>query len=183
MIRYIQNIPWSKSKTLLFPLLYNDKNFKKVEIPIQTYSLFITDNNQYSIADGYLTCLYNKENKQSLIDEDTDIVFIQSINANEIAIVYKLKKEYSEVINRMLASEYSLIAEDMKSRIYRFWGGYNHNNIEYPVDNNILLDMILYPYKYYERVAEELNIDINIIKKARELASKIDFSKEEVLEI
>lgn len=183
MIRYIQEKPWSKSKTILFPLLYENKSFTKVELPIQTYCLSVLADKQYSIVDGHLTCVYSKKNKQSVIDEDSDIVYIHSINENEIAIVYKIKKEYSEVINRLLASEYSLIDRSIKSKIYKFWGGYMHDNIEYPVDGNILLDLILYPSKYYERVAEELNIDVNIIKKARELASKIDFSKEEVLEI
>lgn len=181
---YIKNTEWNKSKTLLFPLLYDNKIKNDVVQPVSVYSIFeVSPTEKYQLLNSYLTCTFKKDSKTNLMSEDTKVEAIRHIDSDTIAVVYNISK-YKEVVDLFIKGKYSKFPEAIKSHIYKYYQAVTSDDPWDPNDKQgILIDVILYPEKYWDLVAEELHMHSEVLKNIGELSSPPDFVNKEKLKL
>lgn len=169
---YVIKDYYQKSRVLLYPLLrvrkYNSK-------PDGVY-LFYKD--IASIFNYELIVFFDKKNK--VFQEEKDKIFehkhlkqVFETENGDILIfnVLSLKEE----VKAFLKGKYSKFPEFSK-RFLRLYYGENIDNKE-PLPNNPY-HMIFYPEVYWEKVAEELNVRVDLLEEVYELWDKYNSQKE-----
>ncbi|MGY8918688.1 MAG: hypothetical protein ACKVJ6_10460 [Flavobacteriales bacterium] len=165
---------FQKSKIFLYPLLGIKKGASF--IPHETY---ISWEDEYSIDDMLLFCLYKEKNTHDF--KDFEYEFLLS-NVHFLKY-YKLKpgyhlyvfdfKTYPQTWISFIKGMYSKIYTREKDTIQLFFG-----------KEGVLADTVesyLYPEYYHDDYAEKLEINIEMLQQVHETCSKPNLDKENLL--
>ena len=177
MRKYLHNKNWDKSKSILYPLVHaKGVTWRNVINPDETYLYLIHEDGEETILDGKLTVKYCDLNSEEIdtLTENNNILF-NIEKDNDIIIVYDII-EYIDTINLFLLGKYSKFPLEVKHHILRFWENRITSELMSPTDTIILLDTILFPYKYFKQVAMELDVNESILRNLGELGSIIDLN-------
>lgn len=184
---YIAKDEWSKSNIIIKPFIYKPFVTEKANegsMPLLTYSVFVKENVCYNIIDNFLSCRFQKDKRVDFNHFNESIASVDTTSCGDKIIVFSLKDK-EDLIANFIRGRYSRFSLNDKERILNFYGSTCVNNyaIGKCPEKGILIDMILFPEKYYISVAKELNVDVNLLINTVELASKPDFTTKEYFEL
>lgn len=165
---------FQKSKIFLYPIL-GIKRGTSV-IPEETY---LSWNNQYNPEDMKLICLYKtrKDAEYKSFEANTllkhtrlyDYIKINETTSVFIFDFYDLQNDW----NKFLIGKYSKIENTTKNKILGFF--------EKNSGNYVYVHSFLYPLKWYDRYAELLDVQPELLKSVSELCSLPDLEQENLL--
>lgn len=165
-MKYIYRSYFQKSHVFLYPLL-KVKKFKHIK-PASVY-MFNKDFKGHK-----LYCIFNMKDKDWKKFEEhllthSMLESCQPIGEHNILFMFDfscMNYDYS----RVKAGEYSKMSPKAKRIIIDYYGIRSSLFVH--------IESFLYPEKYYDKFAECLNIDVNVLRKGVELCEKPNFVKE-----
>ncbi len=162
---------FQKSKVFLYPLLGLEKGLDYV--PEQTYiaweDVYEPNNLKFiclykaKVNEKYIQFVKNNILKNELFDNTI------KLNENEFLHVFDLSK-HKDDFEFFLEGKYSKISNENKISIETFFA----SNLKM----SSYIEGFLYPELYHKDYADELNVDIEIIKDVHELCSLPNLEKE-----
>jgi len=162
---------FQKSKMFLYPLLGFEKGLEYT--PKQTY---IAWEGVYKPNDLKYICLYDVKVNEPYIQFVKKNILKNKLFENTIKLsnseflhVFDLSL-YESDIQYFLEGKYSKMSDEVKLLIETFFS----SNLKM----SAYTEGFLYPELYHADYAEELNVDINLIKEVHELCSLPDLEKE-----
>lgn len=162
---------FQKSLFFLYPLLEIRGGYD-IQVPKNSYLIL---EGKVSIKDYKLICVFKKlknfENfeKKYILKHKLLLETIELENPKEIMYIFDLSK-FKYDVDRFLEGKYTHMRFDSKMLIKNF----------YSPDNVIAFYIIsfLFPEKHYETYSKILNVPIQILEEAKELADIYDEEKE-----
>jgi hypothetical protein len=164
---------FQKSKVFIYPLLGIKRGSKIV--PYETY---ISWNDTFAPEDMRLVCLYHRRE-----DEDYEYfertIFKHPRLCDYIKVSSKIDLftfDFSDLEDDwdcFKGGKYSMMSMSVKRKIMDFFdknGG-----------NYVYIQSFLYPHKWFDKYAELLNVDVELLKQVGELCDKPDLSKEKLI--
>jgi len=164
---------FQKSKVFLYPLLGIRRGVDYT--PVETY---LSWKDYYSITDRKFICLY-KQRKTDAWTKFETLYLLQNSKFEDYFQVSPTKHVYvfdmsgiGHDFNHIVRGRYSKISEPTKTNITDFFG--DKGTIAMYVDS------FLQPEFYHDDVAEELDVDPELLYKVYELCDKPNLKKEEL---
>lgn len=162
---------FQKSKIFLYPLLGIKRGTSVV--PSETYLRW---NDTYATEDMKLICLYEIRTDSEYKLFETNVLLKHNrlhdykvINAEQSVFVFDfsdLKEDWEHLIN----GRYSKLSKSTKETILGFFEQYS--------GNYVYINSYLNPENWFERYAEILDVDKELVKGVGELCDKPDLEKE-----
>jgi hypothetical protein len=165
---------FQKSKIFLYPLL-GIKRGTSV-IPDETY---LSWNSKYNPEDMKLVCVYKTRTDSEYINFENNFLlkhnrlydYVKTNDSNSVFIFDF--SDYSNDWKCFLNGKYSKLDNKTKNKILDFF--------EKNSGNYVYVHSFLYPNKWFERYAELLAVDVDLLKEVGELCDKPNFDKENLL--
>jgi len=164
---------FQKSKVFIYPLLGIKKGNKIV--PKETYFIW---NNEISIEDMKLVCLYDIKDTKEYIDFEKSLLnhprLCDYIKVNDENVLFAfdfcdLEDDWSCFID----GKYSLISMSVKRKILDFFDKRS--------SNFMYIQSFLYPHKWFNEYASLLEVDVDMLKAVGELCDKPNLEKEKLI--
>jgi hypothetical protein len=161
---------FQKSRVFLYPALEIRRGASAT--PIETY---VAWEGVYKPSDRRLVCMYHlRDDKEYQVFEKTKLfgnpLFDTFMVSQEGMGLYVFDfSRYSSDWDKILDGQYSTMSEDMKYKIRSRFG----DTPQYSY-----IESFLTPGKYYGIYADLLGVNIDLLKKTRELCPKPDMEKE-----
>jgi len=171
MIKSLYTKYTQKSRLFLYPFLGIKRGVSIT--PIESY---VSWTGMSEPGDKNLICLYHLRN------DDEFKIFEKNklLNNSKFSSFYELPDQKgvymfnyeseSDIWNCFMQGKYSQMSTKHKSDILKFFEG--------NVTNHNLISSYLYPDKYFEAYAQQLNVTVDLLQEVGELCSKPDFEKE-----
>ncbi len=165
---------FQKSKIFLYPLL-GIKRGTSV-IPEETY---ISWNGKCSPEDVKLVCLYKTRKDDEYKNFESNVLLKHSrlydyvkVNDKNSVFIFDFS-DYKENLQMFIDGKFSKFDNKIKNKILDFF--------EKNSGNYVYVHSFLYPNKWYDRYAELLGVEPNLLKEVGELCTKTDIDKESLL--
>lgn len=162
---------FQKSKIFLYPLLGIRRGTSVV--PSETY---LSWNDKYSPEDMKLVCVYETRNDREYKSFEANVLLKHTrlydyivIDDKQSVLVFDfsdLKEDWDHLIH----GRYSKLTIQTKETILNFFEKYS--------GNYVYIYSYLYPDKWFDRYAEILDIEKEVIEEVGELCDKPDLEKE-----
>ena len=162
---------FQKSKIFIYPLLGIKRGTSVV--PSETYFGW---NDTYTPEDMKLVCLYDtrtdleyKNFESNVLLKHTRLYDYKVINTEQSVFVFDFS-DLKEDWEHLIKGKYSKLSKKTKATILNFFEQYS--------GNYVYINSYLNPENWFERYAEILDVDKNLIEQVGELCDKPDLEKE-----
>ncbi len=164
---------FQKSKVFLYPLLGIKRGSNIV--PEETY---VSWNDAIAPEDMRLVCLYRKRTDQeyeyfekTLLKHPRLCDYIE-VDGKNVLYTFDFS-DLGDDWDCFIGGKYSMMSMSVKRKIIDFFdksGG-----------NYVYIQSFLYPNKWFDKYAELLNVDVDLLKSVGELCDKPNFEKESLV--
>lgn len=165
---------FQKSKIFLYPLLGIKRGTSVT--PEETY---ISWNGKYSPEDVKLVCLYKTRQDEEYKNFEANVLLKHSrlydyvkVNDNSSVFIFDFS-DHKVNWQMFIEGRFSKFDNKIKNKILDFF--------EKNSGNYVYVHSFLYPNKWYDRYAELLGVEPNLLKEVGELCTKTDIDKEKLL--
>jgi hypothetical protein len=162
---------FQKSKVFLYPLIEMKKTHTYT--PVETY---VRWKNNFKLSDKKLICEYKITPSKKFNTFEKKYIRVNSylddivyLSESKMVCIYDMSKFEDEFIY-FIKGEYSKFKQVYKEKVLNF---YREDG-----NKNKYVDSYLFPKKYHEMYAKELDVDLSLIENTFELCNKPDLEKE-----